>query len=477
MHGQRPERRGQGDVQADGATRTVGGGRLQRADFVAADRRSDHHHRCRIETAAPDQIANAAVDAGADAIIVGAQPDAARRGLAHSAAVLSPVLAPCFRLGALVRVFGDEIDRTRLQLGKDLADIFADDADHDELHAADGHQADHQRGIARDRLSGGPGFPQDRKPEQERHGCERHAEQAGKPQRRYREGGQAFDRKPDQPAGAEGGDAVRAGRGFVVDADLAEADPACQSLEEAVALGQLPQRRHRARRQQAEVAGVLGDLLARAPVDQRVEAMHGEPSRKQFIVAMRLGGIDHVVAAIDPVADQLLDQVGRMLTVAVHEHDRAAPGMVQSRHQGGFLAEIARQRHHLNVERIGLERPRRSASVASVRAVIDIDDLAREAVTLPQRPGERDQTFMQSRKPGRLVKDGHDDRQPLRRGGGRGGGQAGNIFTQHHRSGSIPTNMAIAARVRHGIAASGAAPHCRRNASSLAKSGLSRSST
>ncbi len=40
-----------------------------------------------------------------------------------------------------------------------------------------------------------------------------------------------------------------------------------------------------------------------------------------------------------------------MLAVAVHEQHRAAPGMVEPRHQGGFLAEIARQRHHLNVER------------------------------------------------------------------------------------------------------------------------------
>ena len=56
---------------------------------------------------------------------------------------------------------------------------------------------------------------------------------------------------------------------------------------------------------------------------------------------MRLRRIDHVVAVIDPVTDKLLDEVGRMLTVAVHEQDGAAPGMVQSRHQGCFLAEVA----------------------------------------------------------------------------------------------------------------------------------------
>src|SRR5262245_51834232 len=34
-------------------------------------------------------------------------------------------------------VLRNEIDRPRFQLGQDLADVFADDADHQELHAAE----------------------------------------------------------------------------------------------------------------------------------------------------------------------------------------------------------------------------------------------------------------------------------------------------------------------------------------------------
>jgi hypothetical protein len=59
---------------------------------------------------------------------------------------------------------------------------------------------------------------------------------------------------------------VRAGRGFVVDTDLAETDPAGEALEEAIAFGKLAQRRRGARRQQAEVAGIFGrrnDSLSR----------------------------------------------------------------------------------------------------------------------------------------------------------------------------------------------------------------------
>ena len=64
-------------------------------------------------------------------------------------------------------------------------------------------------------------------------------------------------------------------RRFVVDADLAEADPGGEALEETIALGKLAQRRRGARRQQAEVAGIFGDFLPRAPIDQCVEAAHG----------------------------------------------------------------------------------------------------------------------------------------------------------------------------------------------------------
>ena len=41
-------------------------------------------------------------------------------------------------------MLGDEIDRPAFDLFQDLADIFADHADHDELHAAEHHDADEQ---------------------------------------------------------------------------------------------------------------------------------------------------------------------------------------------------------------------------------------------------------------------------------------------------------------------------------------------
>ena len=94
VHGQRPERRRQRDVQADRAARAFACRLLQGCDLVAADRRRHHHHRGGVEAAALDQVANGAVDAGADTVIVGAQPDPARRrGIVHSAAVRSMLSA------------------------------------------------------------------------------------------------------------------------------------------------------------------------------------------------------------------------------------------------------------------------------------------------------------------------------------------------------------------------------------------------
>ncbi len=95
---------------------------------------------------------------------------------------------------------------------------------------------------------------------------------------------------------------------------------------------------------------------------------------------MRLRRVDHVVAVIDPVRDQLFDQRRRMLAVAVHEQHRAAAGMVEAGHQRGLLAEIARQRHHLEVERVGGQAARDRQRVVGA-AVVDIDHFAGEAVT------------------------------------------------------------------------------------------------
>src|SRR5258705_9147525 len=106
-------------MQADPATRTARCSRSKRLDFITADRGSNNHDGSGIEAAPLDQLANGAVDTGTETIIVGAQPDAARRGVVHSAAVRSLALSSG---RALLTVFSHEIDRTGFQLRKNLPD-------------------------------------------------------------------------------------------------------------------------------------------------------------------------------------------------------------------------------------------------------------------------------------------------------------------------------------------------------------------
>ncbi len=134
---------------------------------------------------------------------------------------------------------------------------------------------------------------------------------------------------------------------------------------------------------------------------------------------MRFRRIDHVVTVIDPVTDELFHKVRWMLAITVHEQHGAAPGMVQSRHQRGFLAEVARQRHHLNIERIG-GKPARDGKRRIGAAVVNINDLAGQPIALAQRLRQPAKPLVQKRKPRRLVVEGHHDRQPLRRGRRRG---------------------------------------------------------
>jgi len=84
---------------------------------------------------------------------------------------------------------------------------------------------------------------------------------------------------------------MRARRRFVVDADLAKPIPGGETLEETVcapeaASAPLPRAATAGRKSPAS----SGIFCRRAPVDQRVEAMHRLAAQERFIVAMRFRG-------------------------------------------------------------------------------------------------------------------------------------------------------------------------------------------
>jgi hypothetical protein len=208
--------------------------------------------------------------------------------------------------------------------------------------------------------------------------------------------------------------ALRAFGRLVVDAHLPEPDPTRQSFEEPVALRQHAQGSGRARRQQAEVAGVFGDRVARTPIDDGVENADRDAARERLVGAVCLGRIDDVVALVEPMRDQGLDQGRRMLAVAIHEQERAVARVVEAGEQRGLLAEIARQRHHLHVEDIGGQCARDRQGIVRA-AVVDIDDLAGKLARLPQSRRDLGEPRVQVAQVFAFVEHRHDQRQP---GGG-----------------------------------------------------------
>ena len=90
---------------------------------------------------------------------------------------------------------------------------------------------------------------------------------------------------------------------------------------------------------------------------------------------MRFGGIDDVIAVIEPMVDQRLNQRRRVLAIAVHEQHGAAAGVIEAGKQRRLLAEIARQRDELHVEVRGRQLVDDRKRVVAT-AVVDIDHLA-----------------------------------------------------------------------------------------------------
>jgi hypothetical protein len=206
---------------------------------------------------------------------------------------------------------------------------------------------------------------------------------------------------------------MRTDRRLIVDARLTKPDPARKPLEEPIAFRHLPKRVCGARRQEPEVAGVFRNFVARPPIQQGIKRMNAGSPQPGFILAMSLCRIDHVVTIIEPTRHQRVDQIGRMLSVAVHEQHCARRGVIEPRQERGFLAEISRQRNNLDVER---NRGERSGDVASVvaAAIVDIHDFDIEPASGLLIARDLGDTFMQGRQPFSLVEQRHDDRQRRR---------------------------------------------------------------
>ena len=129
---------------------------------------------------------------------------------------------------------------------------------------------------------------------------------------------------------------------------------------------------------------------------------------------MRLGRVNDVVPVIEPARDQGLDHVRRVLAVAIHEKHGAEPRVIETGEKRGLLAEIARQRDDLNIE-----RQRRQAigyiTGAVVAPVVDVNNFKVQPALVLQEARNLRNAFMQDGQAFGLVEQGHDNRHRRRR--------------------------------------------------------------
>jgi len=138
-----------------------------------------------------------------------------------------------------------------------------------------------------------------------------------------------------------------------------------------VPLARALQREHDAPAHQPEIAGVDRDRNVREAAYDAIERRRGE-DLEAALAGARLARRVHDVVPGAKAFDERADQFGRILQVAVHQHDRIAPGGIDPRRCRDLVAEVARERDHTQMpvafEPVEQEHARRIAA-----AVVDRD--------------------------------------------------------------------------------------------------------
>src|SRR3954451_20109409 len=291
-----------------------------------------------------------------------------------------------------------------LDLFVDAPDVLADDAQRDQLDAAEQqHDDDRRRHAALEdvRVAGDDG----QRNRQERHHAEEEAQERRPLQWPAREGRDRVEAEPQHPAQRVLGDAGVALLAHERDRDLGEADPDRHATQEAVALGHGEQRIERPAVHQAEVARLDGEVEPGQAAEGAVEAARGDALERALPQSLLADGVDDV----DPVAparEHFRDHLGRVLEVAVEHHDHVTAGVLEPGGQRRLVAEVAGEADDLH-PRVARRGGRHRVAGAVLRTVVDEDQLVVEvAERVVDAPGERGDRVLL------LIHRGHHAEQP-----------------------------------------------------------------
>src|SRR5579859_2284234 len=247
----------------------------------------------------------------------------------------------CFVLAWPRRRLHGQIERAVLYLVINAAQVLADDAQENELHAAQEEHRDERGGLSGkeqrliERAQHG-----DNGDGHQRRGRHPKAQRGGQLERHIREAGDGIGGQLEHLAERILGGASVTLLALIADAGLAKANPGREPAHEAMVLTHLPHGQHHLAVNQPEVAGVGRNVNRRQTANDAVEHGRGEQLEPGFADAHRPLRIDHLVALV-PLFDQLVDHLRRVLQVGVDNDDRVALGVVNAGRDGDLVAKIA----------------------------------------------------------------------------------------------------------------------------------------
>ncbi len=189
-----------------------------------------------------------------------------------------------------------------------------------------------------------------------------------------------------------------------LDSRLAEADPGEHAADEAILFAHGAEHVERLAVDQAEVADVSGDFDRRQPVHHLVEQARRSELEPVLALARRAAGVDDL-KPLGPFLDELVDNLGRILKVGVHQNDGVALRLVEARRHRQLLTEIARQSDE-PVARVGF-RPRLENDRAAIRAAVVDENNLGGAIQIGKHPVK---PMKQQRQDGLLVEDRYHQR-------------------------------------------------------------------
>ena len=299
----------------------------------------------------------------------------------------------------------DQEQRPALCLLHEPAQIFADDAEHQELDACKKSDGGHDAGPAGDDLAGEPA-PDAVGEEQHGEAGDGEAQPDREAQRGDGEAGDGVGAEPQHLAQRVFGAAGVTGVARVVERHLVAADPAHHAAQEALALGHCQQRVDHPPAHETKVTGVLGDRHVGEAREQAVEARGGSLLEPGLAVARGAPAVDHVGTLIHPL-HHAGEQLRRILQVRIYQHDALAAGRAQPRGRRELVAVVAHQMHADNVG-IGFRQGLDDLPGAVARAIVDEHDLV---VVAGNAAAGSTGAAMELPQAGLLVEAGRDDGQ------------------------------------------------------------------